>query len=236
MKFDRQSNIYIIVYTTLLVVIVGTALAFTSNALRPRQQANVDADKMRQILASLRLTASDESVGEQFNRIITEQFVVDSHGDRIEGRDAFRVDLAAETRLPADQRALPVYKAILKPGDIKYVIPVYGSGLWGPIWGYIAVDSDGSTIYGAYFSHQGETPGLGAEIAKPIFSNRFAGKTLFKNNRFIPVEVIKNGGRPADADADIVDAIAGATITSKGVGAMLDDSLRPYSAFLKQLK
>lgn len=79
--------------------------------------------------------------------------------------------------------------------SIKYIIPVYGAGLWGPIWGYIAVESDGSTIYGAYFSHQGETPGLGAEIAKPAFADQFNGKHLYKGGEFKSISVIKNGMR-----------------------------------------
>ena len=111
---------------------------------------------------------------------------------------------------------------------------MYGAGLWGPIWGYISVDSNGSDVYGAYFAHQGETPGLGAEIEKPAFSGQFAGKKLIKDGTFLPVAVVKAGQHP-QGDEDYVDGISGGTITSKGVGAMIDNCIAPYDAFLRNL-
>lgn len=235
MKIDKQSNLYIVLYITVLVIIVGTALAFTSTALRPRQQENIEADKMKQILASLHITPQKDSIRAEFGRIITEQFAVDSRGSRIGGADAFAIDIAAQVKLPQNERQLPVYKAQLPGGTVKWVLPAYGAGLWGPIWGYVALDNDGSTIYGAYFSHQGETPGLGAEIAKPAFTGQFDGKRLFKNGVFRPVEVIKKGLKPT-GDGDYVDGVSGGTITSKGVGEMLDNCLAPYEAFLETLQ
>ena len=113
-------------------------------------------------------------------------------------------------------------------------LPVYGAGLWGPIWGYVAVNSDGSSIYGAYFAHQGETPGLGAEIEKPAFSDQFTGLNLFKEGAFKPVNVIKAGQAPMNGE-DYVDAISGGTITSKGVASMLDNCLSGYKTFLESL-
>ena len=111
---------------------------------------------------------------------------------------------------------------------------MYGAGLWGPIWGYVAVNSDGSTIYGAYFAHQGETPGLGAEIEKPAFSNQFNDKHLIKDGKFMPVAVLKAGQAPLNGE-DYVDAISGGTITSKGVASMIDDCLSGYTKFLESL-
>lgn len=117
---------------------------------------------------------------------------------------------------------------------LKYIIPVYGAGLWGPIWGYIAFDENGDTIYGAYFAHQGETPGLGAEIEKPAFQNQFEGKNVFSSyGDFTSVAVVKVGKETKDQAW--VHAISGGTITSQGVSKMLFDSLEPYSAFLKKL-
>ena len=101
--------------------------------------------------------------------------------------------------------------------------------------GNIAIDADGSTVYGAFFGHQGETPGLGAEIEKPGFSEQFNGKELWKNDVFSPVAVVKKGQKPQD-DRDYVDGISGGTITSKGVSAMLSDCLQPYADFLKKVK
>lgn len=161
---NKQSNIYTIIYIIVLVVLVGTALAATSLALKGRQQENIDADKMNQILAAALITPSEGETVADFNRYITEQYVINAQGERIEGAKAFDVNVANEIKEPADRRQLPVYVCTTLDGSRKYILPVYGAGLWGPIWGYVAFNSDGSTIYGAYFAHQGETPGLGAEI------------------------------------------------------------------------
>ncbi len=230
---NKQGNVYTIIYIIVLVVVVGTALAFTSISLRDRQQANADADKMRQILASVLVTPEPSEIIGTYRGIVKESFVVNDRGERV-GDDAFGVNVAEQSKLPAGERLLPVYVCTLADGAVKYVFPVYGAGLWGPIWGYVSVDADGSTVYGAYFAHQGETPSLGAEIEKPAFSSQFQGKTLFKNDVFLPVAVVKAGQKPA-GDEDYVDGISGGTITSKGVGAMIDNCLSPYAAFLSTL-
>lgn len=111
---------------------------------------------------------------------------------------------------------------------------MYGAGLWGPIWGYLSVDSDGNTVYGTYFAHLGETPGLGAEIEKPKFQKQFKGMHLFINGAFKSIAVEKKGQKPLNG-ADYVDAISGGTITSKGVQSMLENCLAPYQNFLKSL-
>ncbi len=233
MTMNKQSNTYTIAYIVIIVLIVGTALALTAMALKPRQQANADADKMRQILASVHVTSDRQDIAGTFDKYITSQFIVDQDGAQI-GDDAFNVDIAAQTKLPEAERKLPVYQCTLPDGSVKYILPVYGAGLWGPIWGYVALDDNGSTIYGAYFAHQSETPGLGAEIEKPAFSNQFIGKNMFKNDNYLPVTVVKAGQKPL-GDEDYVDAVSGGTITSKGVAAMLSDCLTPYRNFLETL-
>lgn len=232
MKFNKESNLYTVIYLVVLVMVVGTALAVTSLSLRDRQQENADAEKMRQILASARITAPAGNVTEVFAAHVKAQPVYNSRGE-LTGDDAFDIDVAAEASLPESERRLPVFVCETDQGP-KYVIPLYGAGLWGPIWGYIAFDADGATVYGAFFAHQGETPGLGAEIEKPEFCNRFDGKRFFKEGRFQPVAVVKAGQKPAGGE-DYVDGISGGTITSKGVGAMIDNCVAPYQAFLKSL-
>lgn len=231
---NKQSNIYTIVYIIVMVAAVGTALAFTAMSLRPKQVDNANADKMKQILASVRITPTPGEVTTDFEKYITAQFIVNEAGEKV-GDNAFGVDVAAESKIKdTADRKLPVYECRIAENDVKYIIPVYGAGLWGPIWGYVSFDSDGSTIYGAYFAHQGETPGLGAEIEKAAFSDQFVGKQVFKGGAFYPIEVVKAGQKPAD-ESDYVDGISGGTITSKGVGSMLDNCLTPYKAFLQTL-
>lgn len=231
---NKQGNTYTIIYIVVLVLVVGAALAATSISLRPRQQANADADKMRQILASVLIIPEPGEVIPTFEATVGREFIVNAEGAEVAG-DAFAVNVAEQSKKPAAERLLPVYECRVADGSLKYVLPVYGAGLWGPIWGYVSLDADGSTVYGAYFAHQGETPGLGAEIEKPAFSSQFEGKQLFKDSRFLPVAVVKAGQKPA-GDEDYVDGVSGGTITSKGVSAMLSDCLAPYEAYLSTLR
>lgn len=235
MKINKQSNVYTILYIVAIVLVVGSLLAFTAMSLKSRQQANANADKMKQILASVHIAADGSQVQQEFTDHIKRMMLVDTEGNIVreaEGFDSeiFNVDIAAQAKLDASQRRLPVYVCSTDNDGLKYILPMSGAGLWGPIWGYVAVDANGSTIYGAYFSHQGETPGLGAEIEKPAFQDEFKGKNLVKNGKFMPIAVIK-AGAPAP-EADYVDGVSGGTITSKGVGEMIDNCIAPYAAFL----
>jgi len=229
---NKQNNIYTVVYIIVLVLIVGTGLAMAALSLKDRQTENADNDKRRQILASVGIAVPDGQIGDEFNRCIVSQIVVNQNGDSI-GNNAFAIDVAAQSKLPAAERQLPLYVCKID-GSTKYIIPMYGAGLWGPIWGYISLNDNCSTVYGAFFDHQGETPGLGAEITKPEFYGQFNGKELYKDGEFLPVAVVKKGQHPA-GNEDYVDGISGGTITSKGVSAMLDSSLTPYRAYLDRL-
>ncbi len=231
---NKQSNVYTIVYITVLVVVVGAALALTAMSLKEKQEDNARADKMGQILQAVRLTSPRDQVIGDFGKYITEQYVVNAEGSKVDGVEAFNVNVAVEAKKPAAERLLPVYVCDLPDAGTKYILPLAGMGLWGPIWGYVSFDADGTTIYGAFFDHQSETPGLGAEIAKPLFSDQFRGLSVVKNGAFIPVTVVKKGGKP-DGDQDYVDGISGGTITSMGVASMLDSCLTPYKAFLESL-
>lgn len=230
MKINKQGITYIFIYISAIIILVGTGLAFTYMSLKDKQQANADADKMKQILASVHITAPEGKIVEEFDKYITKEYLVDMEGKTVPGK-AFTVNVAAESKKPAQERVLPVYECNLGEKGLKYILPVYGAGLWGPIWGYVALDADGSTIYGAYFSHQGETPGLGAKIEEPAFSGQFDNKHMFCDSKFIPVTVVKKGQKPTNG-GEYVNAVSGATITSKGVAAMMDNCLAPYEAFL----
>lgn len=231
---DKQSNTYTIFYSVIMVVIVGVVLAVTYMALKPKQDENIANDKRQQILSAVHITAQDCNVKETYNKYITESYLVNSKGERITG-GAFSINMASEIKKPVEKRQLPVFVCHLATGDVKYILPVYGAGLWGPVWGYVAVDEDGDSVYGAYFSHSGETPGLGAEISTKPFQSQFEGKKLYKNGEFRSIDVMKSGQKPTDG-ADYVNAISGGTITSKGVQSMLADCLVDYSAFLKNLQ
>lgn len=217
-----------------MVIIVALGLAFTHQALNERQTANVNIDKMQQILRSLNIDATAAEAQTKYDELVKNAYLINSDGTKIEGSEGTTPDDPAfSTELDdEDAEGLPVYEAEID-GSAKYILPMDGAGLWGPIWGYLAVEADGSTIYGAEFDHQGETPGLGAEIATSSFKKQFIGKELIKEGTFKSVAVVKPG--QTTSDRDYVDGISGGTITSKGVDAMLLNSVGDYMDFLMNL-
>ena len=227
---DRNSNSYTIIYVAVMVVIVAFVLAFTAGALKERINKNVELDKKRQILASLNIDATARNAEALFYQYIKEVIVVNYRGELIEGIDGgFRIELEREKRKPIEERLLPVFIAE-KDGQTYYVLSLFGSGLYGPLWGYISLKADRNTVYGAHFSHKGETPGLGAEIGRRDFHETFQGKEIFKDGQFKSIAVVKSG-RSVEG-MDFVDGISGGTITSHGVDRMLFYSIRAYKEFL----
>ncbi len=271
------SNTYIFIFSAVMVMIVAILLSFVSQQLRPRQQRNEEVEQMRNILASVNITASAANAEKLFNQYITESFVINTAGDRMKVPKPFEVDLKMQTSMIADINSLreelvvrkvspfkkmistqtdtaiadkgqvlsriseierslklPVY--ICNKENIKYyVFALRGKGLWGPIWGYISLADDFNTVYGAYFDHKSETPGLGAEIKTPMFQQQFRNKKLYdENNQFVSIQVIKGG--TSESNPHGVDAISGGTITSKGLERMLQDWLSQYNTFIKNQK
>lgn len=228
---NKDSNIYTIIYASVMVILVALLLAFTSQALRPMQSKNEAIDKMRQILSSINIISTNQNAEELYNTLIIDAFLVNSKGERVDG-SAFDTELTNEMRKPALERTYPVFVASVN-GSTKYILSLQGAGLWGPLWGFISLDEDEKTIYGASFGHAGETPGLGAEIDKPTFAQKFVGKRIFnKEGAFTSVAIVKPG--QVAQGKDYVDGISGGTITSQGVDAMLYSSLEAYEPFLTQ--
>lgn len=238
-----QSNSYTFVYSAIIVVVVATLLALAATALKPAQDRNVEIEKKQNILSSARINASRENVQKLYDQYITDSYTINSKGEKIKGIDPFTINLREELKKPKDQRNLPVFECTF--GDsLLLVIPVYGKGLWGPIWGYVSLVRDKKTpsasdsfipykkIYGAIFDHKGETPGLGAEINQTFFQVPFRNKVIFDGSgRFRSIKVVKGGVDPSSLNE--VDAISGGTITSKGVQAMLDTCLVSYQTYFK---
>lgn len=214
---DTNSNAYIILYSTVMVVVVATLLALAALGLKDRQYRNELNEKKQAILSSL------SAEGEDYDSFI-DAYVVDKDGSRIEGEDVF----ALLNDLPGTYAAgkFPVFEA----KDGRVVIPVTGMGLWGPIWGYVALEKDMNTVAGIIMAHKGETPGLGAEIATPKYQAKFVGKKIFEGDRFVSVKLRKGGAQNPEHE---VDAISGGTKTSDGVTAMLYNSLSDYLPLLE---
>ena len=211
MKLNTNNNAYIIIYSAILVVIVAFLLAFVYQALKPMQDANVALDVKKQILYSLNIRdLSDAEAEATYQKLLTK---VDSIGEGKERKPCiyyFKVD-----------------------NQVKYVFPMKGMGLWGGISGFISLNEDKNTVYGAYFNHESETAGLGAEIKdSQEWQEKFQGKKVFDEAGAVAIGVEKN---VEDAKkAYEVDAVTGATLTSNGVRDMLRDGFKQYEKFLKE--
>ncbi len=212
-----------------MVIVVAALLSFAATLLKPMQDRNVELEKKQNILNSIGINVSRDEAEKAYSKYIKQEPVV-FNNEIEEGMRAFAIDLSKEIKKEPAERYAPLYIAE-KEGNNYYILPLRGKGLWGPIWGYIALEGDINTIYGATFDHKTETPGLGAEIATSVFMDQFHGKrVLDSSGRFVSIEV-KKGQASNDYE---VDGISGGTITSVGVQNMLDDCIKVYIPFLKE--
>lgn len=222
---DTGSNVYTIVYASVMVIIVAFLLAFVSSVLKPAQEANVENDTKGQILTSLNIDikADGFNVAKEFENVQDMLW----NGTEL---------------VPYEGKFLSAYGSAIKAGELhvfvaevggetKYVLPVTGRGLWGGLWGYIALNADKKTVFGTYFYHTSETAGLGARIGERWFQEQFNGKPLFAGDdtQNIALSVVKAGASKAKTE---VDGVTGATLTSDGVSAMVKDGLTVYISFI----
>ena len=221
---NTNSNSYTIIYASVMVVIVAFLLAFVNSSLRDLQGKNVELDTKKQILSSLGITEVKDADAE-FSKVVKSDMIVAEDGSLKEYDGKFVT--AYEKEFKENGRAHVFVCEI--DGKTKYVVPVYGAGLWGAIWGYVALDEDKNTVFGTYFSHASETPGLGAEIATPRFQTSFIGKHVMEGGS-VALSGVKNG-KVANPEFE-VDGISGGTITSNGVDAMLKSCMGQYTKFL----
>lgn len=233
-KLNTNSNSYIIAYSCVMVVVVAFLLAFVSSALKPTQDVNVALDKKKQILAALNIrNLSDEQSSEEYAKVINADAVIDEQGN-VTNPGTKGGEKAGFLLNSADYKAgrLAIFDCTVE-GKRKFVVPVYGMGLWGPIWGYIAVNEDGNTVYGAYFNHEGETAGLGSEIKdSKAWQDLFKGKTIYGADGK-PVLCVKKTSEIKDRSCE-VDGVTGATLTSVGVSNMLQEGFAKYRNYLKK--
>ncbi len=227
-----NSNAYTYTFATVMVVLVAVLLSGASLGLKSKQASNISQEKKQSILASIGIevdrSESDAAFGEYIKQSLTLQ------GGTVVSEDAsaaFDIDMAAAIKAGNMDRSVPLYVAE-KEGDTYYIIPMRGKGLWGPVWGYLALESDGNTVVGATFDHKSETPGLGAEITTPMFTEQFPGKKISEAGMFKSISVVKAGTSAGDY---AVDGISGGTITSNGVNDMLSDCLAPYAEYFKNI-
>ncbi len=233
---DRESNVYTVTYAVIMTVIVAVALAFLATSLQPRQYANEQLSTKMDILKAVGL---DDLEKEEAARVYDERIEgivlnvdMEMTSDTVNALD---IDLAKEGKKPMEERRYPLWK-YTEGEDVRYIVPMSGSGLWDRIWGYVALEDDYATIAGISMDHKAETPGLGAEIKDnpEDYNAPYVGKSIYNDEgEFVAVKMKK--GSKDDPDHQI-DAITGATITSDGVNEMLYEDLKSYLPYFKKLK
>lgn len=229
------SNTYIFIFSSIMVIVVAAILSVAAMTLQPFQKKNVEINKKQNILTSINIVSTAADAEALYDKYIKESYTINVEGEKSETVDAFKVDMKKELAKPLAERNLPIFISSID-NSTKYIIPVYGKGLWGPVWGYVALSEDLSTVFGANFAHKGETPGLGAEIETKEFQKKFIGKQIFnEQNVFVSVSIKKGGTANPDSKYE-VDGISGGTITGDGVDAMLKDCLSSYEKYFKSLK
>lgn len=240
-KFNTDSNGYTLGFLAIMVIIVGGALAFISSALQPTIDANQELDRRKKVMKAI-LSLSEE----EENEVLTKEFVNGEYEGKVSGILVnYQGEVAAEeipstydfrkemkdNTISQEDKLYPVY-IYEDNGSQVFVYQMIGSGLWDEISGYLALEADQETIKGVAFDHVGETPGLGAELVKNKFREQFYNQKLFNEQGNYDFVVYKAGKLPKDGKG--VDGLAGATITTDGIHAMLEKTIDNYANYISK--
>ena len=248
MEKRTDKNSYTILFAIVMVVVVGSILAFLASALKPNIDENKRLEKQQNILYAMGVNDNEEGavvmistdkVADEFSKYIVKQLVIKGDNVRVDD-EAYLIDIKKEQAAAKDlsyKRQLPLFLG-KKEGKIYYIVPIRGKGLWDAIWAFVAMDEN-MVVQGIFIDHKGETPGLGANINQRFFMDDFIGEPLLNSsNEFVGIAISKSNADPINKDKtdNEVDAIAGATITGDGVAAMIISDLKVYSSYFIQLK
>lgn len=230
----QQSNAYIIIFSTVLTVVLGGLLALAADGLKDAQKTQEDLFKKKSILGAVMEVGPEDDVLAIYEKKIN-SYVVDSEGELVADVVAENVEVGKEFKKAPGDRLYPVFEKLDDNGSLEsYILPIYGNGLWDKIYGFMAVKKDGSTVAGAVFDHIAETPGLGARITEKEFQARLVGKKIKNDSgELVKITVLKGEGSNPSSPHEI-DGLSGATITSKGVEAMIYDYMGHYQPFLNK--
>lgn len=248
MAINTEKNSYTVIFTVLMVIVVGSALAFMASGLSNKIKKNERFEKQQNILYAMGVNENTEDSGVnfipttkvegEFTKFITEQLVVSADGSVKEQEDAYLIDMKKQLSAfkNGGDAQFPLFVGE-KDGEKFYILPMYGKGLWDAISGFMAVNKN-MVVQGVYFDHKAETPGLGANIKMRFFMDDFTGESLLDGNRYAGVAVAKGNNDPLNQDKEDneVDALAGATITGNGVAAMIKETLKIYKPYLETIR
>ena len=247
MALNTEKNSYTVTFASIMVVIVGSILAFVASGLKPKVDENERFEKQQNILYAMGVNQNEgegsvnfiptNKVEQEFSKYIKKQLVI-SGSEAKEQENAYLIDMKKQmSDIKNGKKAeLPLLIGE-KDGKEYYIIPMYGKGLWDAIWGFISLDEH-MVVQGVYFDHKGETPGLGANIKQRFFMDDFTGESILHGNSFAGISVVKGNNDPLNNDKEDneVDALAGATITGNGVTAMIKESIKLYKPYLETIR
>jgi len=234
---NRDSNLYTFIFASAMVLVIALLLSFTATSLKELQNENIRKEKMQNILSTIGINTTRDEAKVLYEKYIKKQLSLTFLGEENNQISAFDIELNKEVKKNVEKQMFPLYIAEVE-NEIFYIIPLYGSGLWNAIWGYIALKSDKNTIKGVVFDHMGETAGLGAEITTKWFQDSFINEKIFDSKgNLVGVYVSKTNNDPNDLDKNDneVDAISGATITGDGVTEMIAERLKHYLAYFNKI-
>ena len=247
MAMNTEKNTYTVVFAIIMVIVVGSILAYLASGLRPRIDENERFEKQQNILYAMGVNENTPDSGvnfvpttvveEEFSKYVKEQYVI-VNGELQPDNEAFLVDMKKQLSnlKNGGEAKLPVFIGE-KDGAKSYILPMYGKGLWDAIWGFISVDEN-MVVQGVYFDHKAETPGLGANIKMRFFMDDFTGESLLSGDSYAGIAVAKGNNDPLNNDKEDneVDALAGATITGNGDSAMIKETLKVYKPYLETIR
>lgn len=248
MAINTEKNTYTVIFAIVMVVVVGSILAFLASGLKDRIGENERFEKQQNILYAMGVHENTEDSGVnfipttavegEFSKYITSQLIIDAKGKVQEEKDAYLIDV--KKQLSALKNGGDAKFPLLigeKEGKKFYILPMYGKGLWDAIWGFMSLD-EAMVVQGAVFDHKGETPGLGANIKLRYFMDDFTGESVLEGNSYAGIAVAKGNNDPLNTDKEDneVDALAGATITGNGVSSMIKETLKIYKPYLETIR
>ena len=235
---DRDSNLYTFLFATLMVLVVATVLAYTSQSLKGLQNENIRKEKMQNILSTIGINVTRDESEQLYKKYIIEELALKIDGSVNSKINPFSdIVLAKEIKKDYKDQHFPLYIPEID-SEKYYIIELRGVGLWDAIWGYMSLKNDLKTIKGVSFDHKGETAGLGAEITKDWFKERFVDEKVFNDmGKLTGITVLKGNNDPNNQDKEDheVDAISGSTITGDGVTNMIKERLNNYLPYFEKL-
>ena len=237
---NRQATGYTLLFATAICIVCGILVSSFAVSLEDLQDENIALDKQKRVLEAVGLLQPGEpideaQVAERFEPI--EPVLIElASGEAVDG-DTATFDQQRRARDPATSTEAPdnlakvkripdralLYEVRGNAGELEMVVlPIEGLGLWGTLYGFLALDADTTTVRGiTYYQHK-ETPGLGGEVDNPTWKDKWPGRKAFDDEGEVRLAVMKGQARSVAEDPHRVDGLAGATITSNGVTNMLD--------------